>query len=203
MSMRAIFLAAGTAALVTGLYSAPALASTSAATKWTITPGGAFGGSSGTFVLTDTKTGTKVTCSSSTLGATLKSGTVSGSLVGDVTSLGLTSCTASLGAFTLTVEKLPWDINFTSLKSGVVTGDISGVVLEVSGAGCSASVGGTTAGSGGQADFKYTPSAGKLAVSGGTLHFEGVSGCLGLFADGDPATITVTYKVPKETVTES
>ena len=64
---------------------------------------------------------------------------------------------------------------------------------------------GTRAGSLGRVTFRYTDSTGRLMLptTFGNLHFHNVSdGCLGLFDDGDPATLSATYAVsPKQAIT--
>ena len=57
----------------------------------------------------------------------------------------------------------------------------------------------------GTATFRYTDSTGRLRVltTGGNLHIYDVSeGCLGLWNDGDTATLSTTYAVsPKQAIT--
>jgi hypothetical protein len=42
----------------------------------------------------------------------------------------------------------------------------------------------------------------KPLATGGNLHFYSVSGCLGLFINGDPVTLSATFTVsPKQAIT--
>jgi hypothetical protein len=201
-----LFAGAATAAVI-GLSAAPAFA----ATTWTVSPGGAITGKSGTTTLKDTTTGNSLSCKSSATSATLKSGSgLSGTGLGSITKVTFATCTGPLGlTFTVTSNDLPWKLNATSYDSttGVTTGTITGIDATLSGPSCSAEVDGTSAGSHtGKVKGTYTNSTGKLKIlaSGGNLHIYDVSGCAGLINSGDASTFTATYTVtPKQTITGS
>jgi hypothetical protein len=86
----------------------------------------------------------------------------------------------------------------------VTTGTITGLEATVSGTGCSATIAGTSATTTGTVRATYTNSTGVLKVlpTGGTLHAYNVSGCFGLINNGDPISMSASYKVaPKQTMT--
>jgi hypothetical protein len=86
----------------------------------------------------------------------------------------------------------------------VVTGTISHIHIAVSGC-ASVIIDGTGATAhNGRVAFRYADSTGQLTVltTGSNLHFYGTNGCLGLFDNGDPATLSATYAVsPKQAIT--
>jgi hypothetical protein len=200
-------LAAGGAAVLTAtLAAAPALATTT----WTIRPGGAITATSSRFTLKDTKTGAALPCASATSSGTLKRGSgLPGSHAGSLSAVGFTDC---LGPgyrdirFTLQATDLPWHLNLSSYDAaaGVVTGTVSHIQLTLSGT-CSAVIDGTSGtASDGRVRFTYTDSTGRLTVlaTTGNLHFWNVSACLGLFNDGDRATLGGAFTVsPKQAIT--
>ncbi len=201
-----LFAGAATAAVI-GLSAAPALA----ATTWSVSPGGAITGKSGTTTLKDTTTGTSLSCKSSSTSATLKKGTgLSGTAIGSITKVSFSTCTGPLDlSFTVTTKALPWKLNAVSYDSstGVTTGTITGIDATLSGPTCSAEVDGTGAGKdNGKVKATYTNSTGKLKVltTGGNLHIYDVSGCSGLIVTGNATTFSATYTVsPKQTITGS
>jgi len=186
---------------------APAFATT--ANAWTITPGGAVTGSASNPTLKDTKTGTVLTCTTSTTAATLKKGSGQTNPIGSIKSIAFKTCTGPLGlSFTVKVSKLPYKLKGLSYNAstGVSKVTITGVFATISGSGCTAKVAGTSATTGGQASGTYTNSTGILTSSDpvNTLHIWNVSGCFGLIASGDPAEFTVGYAIgPKQTITNS
>lgn len=192
----------GLTAALTGLAAGPAMA----ATTWTVSPGGSISGTAGTTTLTDTGTGSKLTCTSSSTSGTVKSGSgLSGAGIGSISSLTFSGCTGFGFSFTVTTSHLPYALNANSFSSGVTTGTITGIHASVSGPGCSAVVDGTSAtGNNGSVTATYTNSSGALKVltTGGNLHIYNVSGCLGLLRSGDAATFSGTYTVtPRQTIT--
>ena len=173
---------------------------------WEAAPGGSFSGSGGPAKLRDATTGTVITCTTSSTSGTLKSGR-------DLPPAGIASLTsAAFGqcsgpdhrTFTVTASasaRTPWLLNTQSYDPAttVVTVTIGGIMASVSGPGCRATAGGptpTTPGTvnGSYTDSQFTPS---LATSppGGTLHIWNVSGCSGLFGNGDRLSLTVTYSI--------
>ncbi|HEY2576516.1 MAG TPA: hypothetical protein VGI74_09430 [Streptosporangiaceae bacterium] len=199
----AIITAGGAAAALTvALGTAPSFATTTRAT-WTITPGGAVTGTASNPTLKDTKSGTVLTCKTSTTSATLKKGKGQSNPLGSITKIAFQTCTGPLGlVFTVTIKALPYKLNGNSFSSGVTKGTITGIMASISGSGCSANIAGTTATAKGQVNGTYTNSTGVLKASGGNLHIFGVNGCFGLIANGDPSTFTASYKItPKQTIT--
>ena len=201
-------LAAGcAAALAATLGAVPALA----ATTWTIHPGGAITATSGRIGLKDTKTGTVISCASSTAGGTLRSGSgLPGADAGSLSAVSFIHCTAPGGPNdTLQPGGLPWHVNFSSYNAakGVARGTIGKIHIALSQtAGCTAMIDGTSATArDGRVTFKYTDSTGRLTVltTGSNLHIYDVSqGCLGQYDSGDPATLSATYTVsPKQAIT--
>ena len=187
----------------------------SAATTWTIRPGGAITATGMKVVSTDTKTGSNWTCQSVTITGKLKSGSgVSGSGAGSVSAVTFNSCTNPLGKtspdplrviFEITATDLPWHINVGSFSTGVATGTISHMQMQLQGPGCTAVLGGATAtATDGHVRFRYTNSTGRLKIltAGGNLHFYNVTGCAGLWNDNDPLTISGTFPLsPRQTIT--
>jgi hypothetical protein len=176
---------------------------------WTVRPGGSVSLESGRLVLTDTKTKSNIVCSSSRFNGTIKSGSgLSGTGIGSIAAGSFTHCDNSLGpSFVLTATDLPWQLNLTGYRAakGVATGSISHVQITVSGPSCSAVIDGTSGtASDGVVTFHYTNSTAQLKplATGGNLHFYEVSGCLGLFDNGDPVTVSATLTVsPKQVIT--
>lgn len=188
------------AALALGLAGPPSLATT--ATSWSISPGGAVTGKSSNLKLANRDS--SLTCSSSTLGATFKSGRSSGQGIGSI-SAGKATCSGPLGlSFSLKFLDLPWTINFQSQSGGVIHGTIGHMELSVTGSGCSAVVDGTSGGaSDGTVNFTYTVSSGvlKILATGGNLHYYDVSGCFGLINNGDSVGLSGSYPLnPRQVI---
>lgn len=198
-------LGAATAAVI-GLSAAPALAGTTA-TTFTVKPGGSITAKAGTTTLTDPKTGTTLTCKSSSGKGSVKKGSgLPGKGLGKITNLAFKSCTGPLGiSFTVKTTHFPWSLNAVSFKNGVTTGTITGIHAKLSGPSCSAVVDGTKAtANNGMVKATYTNSTGKLTVlpSGGNLHIYNVKGCAGLINSGDPSNFSGSYALsPKQTIT--
>lgn len=202
LTRRVLFTGAATAAVI-GASAGVALA---VAATFSVSPGGAITAKAGTTTLTDTNTGSVLTCASSTSSATLKSGHgISGAGLGSITKLSFSKCTGPLGlTFTVSNSGFPWKLNATSYKNGVTKGTITGIKSKLSGPSCTANVGGATAGSAGTVAITYTNSTGKLAVlaAGGNLHVFNVNGCAGLINSGDATQFVGSYAVtPKQKIT--
>jgi hypothetical protein len=204
LTRRVLFTGAA-AAVAVGASAGVALA---VAITFTITPGGAITGTAGTTTLTDTNTGSVLTCTSSVSKGTLKKGSgVSGANLGSITSQTFSNCTGPLGlTFNVTTKHFPWTLSGTSYNAtkGVTTGFINGIEASLAGPSCSLNVAGTTATTPGKVKVTYTNSTGKLAVqtTGGTLHVWNVVGCAGLINTGDATTFKGTYAVtPKQKIT--
>ncbi len=197
-----ILLAAGAAATMVALSAAPAFA----ATTWTVKPGGAITAKAGKTTLKDPKTGTTLTCTSSSAKGSLKSGKgLSGFGIGKISALSFSGCTGPLGiTFTVKTSAFPWHLNALSYSSGVTTGTITHIHAKLSGPSCTAIVDGTGAfKDNGKVKVKYVNGTGKLKVTGGgNLHIYKVNGCAGLIHSGDPSSFVGVYAVsPKQTIT--
>jgi hypothetical protein len=200
-------LAAGAAAAL--LIGASALPAVAAAPTWSVKPGGAATAKAGKTVLKDTKTGTVLTCTSSSAKITIKKGhKLAGAGLAKITSIGFTNCTGPLGiTFTVKSSALPWKLNAVSYnkKTGTTTGTITGIHSTLSGPGCSAVVDGTAAGKdNGSVKVTYVNKTHKLTVlpKGDNLHIYKVSGCFGLINNGDPSSFTAVDAVsPGQTIT--
>ena len=204
LTRRALFTGAATDVAI-GASAGVALA---VAITFSITPGGAITAKAGTTTLTDTATGSVLTCTSSTSTGTLKSGSgVSGTNIGSITKLSFSNCMGPLGlTFTVTNSAFPWTLSGTSYNAGTgtTTGFINGIKSKLSGPSCSANVGGATATSKGKVKITYKNSTGKLSVlaAGGNLHVWNVSGCAGLINSGDATQFVGVYTVtPKQKIT--
>jgi len=197
-----VLLATAAAAATIGLGASQALAAT-----WTVKPGGAITGTSGTTTLKDTSTGSVLTCKSSKATGTVKSGSgLSGTGIGSIKTATFSTCTGPLGlTFTVTTGHLPWHLNAVSYSSGVTHGTITGIHATLSGSGCSAVVDGTGAtANNGKVSGTYTNSTHQLKIltTGGNLHVYNVSGCAGLINSGDSTTFSATYAIaPGQTIT--
>ena len=204
LTRRVLFTGAATAVAV-GASVGVALA---VAITFTISPGGAITAKAGKTTLTDTNTGSVLTCATSSSKGTLKKGSgVSGTNLGSITSLGFSNCTGPLSlTFTVTNSGFPWTLSGTSYNAttGTTTGFINGIKSLLTGPGCSANVAGTTATSKGKVKVTYKNSTHKLTVlaAGGNLHVWNVSGCAGLINTGDGTQFTGVYTVtPSQKIT--
>ncbi len=199
-----ILLAVPAAALAAALGVTAALA----ATTWTVKPGGKITAKSGKVLLRDTKTGTQVSCASSTVKITLKSGSgLPGVGIGSITSFTFGTCTGPLGTtFTLKNSSLPYRLNAVSYNAGTgtTTAKITGIHGVITGPSCSWTVDGTGATKdNGTITVTYVNSTHKLKflTTGGNLHIYRVIGCAGLIANGDPASGSGTATVtPAQTI---
>ena|SRR5215469_7997305 len=202
---RRMLLTGGATALAVGASAGVALA---VAITFSISPGGAITAKAGKTTLTDTKTGSVLTCASSSSSGTLKKGHgISGTNLGSISKLSFSTCTGPLNlTFTVSNSNFPWTLHGTAFNatSGVTTGTITGIKSKLSGPGCSANVAGSTASATGTVKVTYTNSTHKLKVlgSGGNLHVFNVSGCAGLINSGDPTQFVGTYLVsPTQKIT--
>ena len=178
----------------------PALAAT-----WTVTSGGSITGTAGTTKLHDVNTNNDLTCTSSKVTGTLKSGSgLSGTGIGSIATVAFTSCTGPAGIkFNVTAGALPWSLNALSYASPLTTGSITGIHATLGGFGCTATVDHTSATSNdGSVTGTYSNSTHNLVTSGGNLKLFNVSGCLGLINSGDSVTFLATYALsPPQTIT--
>jgi len=195
-----------TTALVIGVGVSTAVATN--AITFTVSPGGSITAKAGKTTLTDTNTGSVLSCTSSSGGGSLKSGSgLSGTGIGSITSLSFSSCTGPLGlTFTVATSGFPYKLNATAFNAttGVTTGKITGIKATLTGPSCSASVAGTTATTPGTVKAQYNNGTHKLKIltGGGTLHVWNVSGCAGLINSGDATTFSGAYAIsPAQTIT--
>lgn len=178
------------------------------ASTWTVRPGGPVSMKSGRFTLTDTTTGSALSCQSSALSGTLKGGSaLPGSGIGSITTVGFTRCSTPIGGFTLQAHDLPWHLSFSSYNAatGVAAGSLSHVKIKLLMPDCDAVIDGSSgSASDGIVNVRYTNSTGVLQArtTGGNLHFYNVRGCAGLIRTGDSATISARFTVsPKQVIT--
>lgn len=201
-------LSSGAIVLALGISTSAATATTAA--TWTIKPGGTVTGTSGTITVTDTTTGAQMKCTSSSLGATLKSGSGKINPIGQITAVAYNSCTtAGVGAgVTATASSTnPWHLRGSTYSSGVTHGSIgnAGTSFSITGplGTCSGIVAGTSATTPGKIGVTYKNANGSLIMHGGNLHAWNVTGqCLGSLHTGDPMTVVGTYIIsPRQTIT--
>lgn len=200
-----VLVTGATAAVFIGVSVGVALAVT-VAPEIDASPGGSITGTAGTTTLKDTKTGSVLTCTSSSASGTINK--EADPTVGTISALSFSNCSGPFGlTFTVSTSGFPWKLTATGFNSttGVTTGKITGIHAHLSGTSCSADVAGTTATTGGSVNVSYTNSSGSLKVlSGGTLHIWNVSGCAALINSGDPSTFSGTYAVsPKQTISKT
>jgi hypothetical protein len=193
------------AALAFGLTATSSFAAITRAT-WTVKPGGAITGAAGTTKVTDTTSGLTVTCTSSSLTGTLKSGSgLSGSGIGTITALNFTNCSVDGITLSLASGPVTYAINASSYKSGVTHGTISKIHFVISSSECNAVIDGTSGTAhNGSVKFTYTNKTAtlKLLTTGIKLHVWYVKGCLGAIANGDSGNISASYKLtPAQTIT--
>jgi hypothetical protein len=210
-----------TAVATLGLTSPTALAGPGAGSRsahsttitWTVSPGGAFSGKSGTATFKDTATGFVITCASATMAGKLKSGSgLPGKRIGTVTSLTFVKCTSGGVAYTMSSGPVTWSLNAHNFQPGVMGGTITGIHFTFSSNVCSAVVDGTSGTAGnGSVKVVYSDTTGNLKISpkGGNLHIFNVSGCTGVLSDGgnsvgngDPGALSACVTVtPKQSIT--
>lgn len=197
---------AGVLALSAG--SAFAATNSGTAATWTVTPGGTITAKAGTTTLKDTKTGSVLTCTSSSGKGTAKHGSgLPGADIASITALSFNNCTGPLSlTFTVKTAHFPWKLNAMSYNAskGVTTGTITGIHATLSGPSCTATVDGTGAtANNGEVTATYTNGTGKLATTGaGNLHIYNVKGCAGLINSGDGSSFKGSYTVsPKQKIT--
>lgn len=169
----------------------------SAAGTWTVTGGGSFTAKSTNTVLTDTKTGTQLKCTTANASASAANGTgLSGTGVASISAASWSGCSGPLGiTFNVTAQNLPWLVNAASYSGGVTTGTLTNVEAHISGLGCTADFRGASSTTPATLDVKYTNSTHTLTLLGtGNLHAYNVSGtCLGLINNNDAATYKGDY----------
>lgn len=178
-----------------------------AAGGWSVSPGGNITGTAGKTTLTDTATGTVLTCASAKATGTAKKGTgLPGNGIASIKTATFNNCMGPLGlTFTVKTAHLPWSLNAKTFNSGVTHGTLTGIHATLTGSGCSATVDGTGASAdNGQVAGTYSNGTHRLKIlaSGGNLHVYNVKGCFGLIHSGDKSNFVGTYKItPAQTIT--
>jgi hypothetical protein len=87
-------------------------------------------------------------------------------------------------------------MNAAARSNGAISGTITNIgaaIAPVNGGGCVATLAGTSPTTPGSVNFTYGNGTHLLKVSGGNLHYWGVSGCKGVIRGGDPVEMTATY----------
>ena len=203
---KALLSVLSTSVIVLALGIGTSAATATTATTWTISPGGTVTGTAGKTIVTDTNTGAQVVCTSSSFGATLKSGTGKINPLGQVTAVAYNSCTVSGSGFSITSfasSTSPWHLRGATYSSGLTHGQVSNIQGSFAGPlGCSGTFAGTSATTPGSVRVIYNNSTGVLTTSGGNAHAWNVSSCFGHINTGDAVTIVGHYKIsPAQTIT--
>ncbi len=191
------------ACLVIGLAAGPALA----AATWTIKPGGAVTFGLVRATIKDTKSADVINCSRGNLTGTFKSGSgLAGTSAGRITGGALNNCFGPGPLnWTITLLDLPWHINLLSFdgSTGLVHATIRHMEISVKGSACRFVIDGTKGGaSDGRVRFTYSDGTHQVKTSGGNLHIFNVTGCAGLFANGDPVSLTAGFTLaPAQVIT--
>jgi hypothetical protein len=215
-SSRILLAAAATAAL-TGVSTAPVLASQASPAlprkmTWTVEKGGKFEANSRLdLTFTDTVTKSEVICTTATAKGSFKAGSMlNGTGLGDLTSIIFPKLCKGPAGLEYTVNNAgstPWPINAMKYAKGITTGTMTEMEIELTAApGCKLSLNGTAVVGtpNGTVGFTYTNDSGEMAVvaAGSVLHFyTGNTPCPG-FTNGDAGTWTATFRLdPKQTIT--
>jgi hypothetical protein len=186
------------------LAAAPALA----ATTWTVKPGGAVTAKAGTTTVNDVTAGLTVTCTSSTIKGTLKTGSgLAGKGLGAISSLAFGGCTSSGVTLSVTI-KAKMSLNgvsynaTTKTTSMTITG-IHGKLSISSPISCSAVINGTSAtANNGKVTATFTNKTNTLKVltKGSNLHL--YNDTCPVTATGDAVNFTTSYKfAPAQKIT--
>jgi hypothetical protein len=208
---RSILISGGAAVLAIGLTTTTALAATgsghggqpgaSGSASWSVSPMNTVegGDSVGQTVLADSTTGGKIKCTSESAGYDIKggmdlTGTVTGKLAGVTMQFG--GCALPDGTAVTVTESNEWamtGVRFDpSTNLGVTTGRWRGVDISFSSSTCSGVLDGSAAGANdGILTYEFYNNPHWLIVRtyGGDLHAYNVTGCTGIFGNGDPVTM--------------
>ncbi len=174
------------------------------AAPWTVGPTPptgpfTFNGSAGSTVLTDTTTGTQLTCTSSTAtgSATRGSGQPDAGIA-RITSTTFSNCSGPGGISFSVTHSGTWLLNAITPTSTGADGTITAISARLSGPLCSA----TVAGSVSARFFNSTATARarlQVLTTGSNLVISNVSGCFNLIRSGDRATFNGTYTINNPT----
>ena len=189
---------------VIGLAAAPALA----ATTWTVKPGGAVTATAGATTVNDVTAGLAVSCTSSVMKGTLKSGSgLAGKGLGALSSLAFGGCTADGVTLSVTIKaKMSLNgVSFNKTKntaSMTITG-IHGKLSISSPITCSAVINGTSATANNgtvTATFSNKTNTLKVLTTGSNLHL--YNDTCPVTATGDAVNFTTSYKfAPAQKIT--
>jgi hypothetical protein len=174
---------------------------------WTVRPGGSITATANKATLTDSTTGSTLSCSPARMSGTLDAGSgLPGTGIGSITTAAL-QCAGPTGWPRLTTRGLPWHLTLVSYDAGtgVSRGTLGHLKFVLTGPACTAVVNGTSGtAAGGVVTVRYANATGMLKVlpAGGNLHWWHVSGCAHLVGSGDPATLSAAFAVsPPQTIT--
>ena len=204
----ALLFTGGAAVLALGLSATSSFAATAA--TWTVSPGGAITGKAGTTTLTDTTSGITLSCMSSNLTGSLKSGKgLPGKGLGTITSTSFNKCTVLSITISLTSGKVAWKLNASSYNktTGVTSGTITGIHVAIKNSLCTAVIDGTSATAhNGMVNVTYSNKTHVLKIlpKGSNLHVWGVpkGGCDGAIKNKDTGTISGSYTLsPAQKIT--
>jgi len=208
---RFILISGAAAVLAIGLTTTTALAATgsghagqsgaSRSGSWSVSPMNIVegGDSVGQTVLADSTTGGEINCKSEGVGYDIKGGmglkgTVTGKLAGITMQFG--GCTLPDGTAVTVTESNEWamtGVRFDpSTNLGVTTGRWQGVDISFSSSTCSGVLDGSAAGANdGILTYHFFNNPHWLIIQrfGGNLHAYNVTGCTGIFGNGDPVTM--------------
>ena len=174
---------------------------------WQSAPGGNVSGTTKQVIVKDATTGTVIACKSSTVSGTYKFGQqLPTADLASFSSVTLLTCTGPAGkTFTVVTSASashPWLLNGQSFDTttSVATVTISGIMAAISDPGCSATMAGPSATAPGTVEgtssiVQVVFVTNNLSLGSGNLHVWNVSGCSGLFNNGDALTFTATYEV--------
>jgi len=191
------------AASVIGLAAAPAFA----ASTWTVKPGGAVTGTAGKTTVTDATKKLSVTCTSSTIKASLRSGKgLPGAGLGTVSSMAFNNCAGGALSVTITGTMPLNGVSFSAGVSSMTITKIHGTITVSAVPGCSATIDGTGAtAKNGMVKAKFSNTANTLTVSaaGGNLHiYNPSSACGTTISNKDAVNFAGAYKFnTKQTIT--
>lgn len=191
-------IAASAVAAVVAVFggSTPAYAAT-----WTVGPTPptgpfTFNGSAGTTLLTDTNTGTQLTCTSSTAtgNATRGAGQAPNGIA-RITNTTFSGCAGPLGITFSVTHVGTWLLNAGTYAAGVTNGNITAIQARLSGPLCSATVTGSVSARFTNSANSTSPAQLQVLTTNSGLVISAVSGCFGLLRNGDRATFSGTYRI--------
>jgi hypothetical protein len=202
-SIGRILVPAAAAAIAVAFGASSAMATTATTLTVKVSNGGTYTATSSSTVLTDH--GVSVTCTGSTAGGKIPNKTYTSKpspvKVGTSASLSFTGCTGPLGAVTVTVNALPYNVNVdsTTNSAGQTDGLVTGVQTAVSMTGCTFNVTGSAPGfyTNSSHVLSLTPKLPNTPLNTAQLTVANVNGCAGLVANGDHPSYTSNYKVSR------